>query len=357
MSKKVLIGMSGGVDSSVAALLLKEQGYETVGITFRLWQPPAQDEFGPSACCSQDDIQDARRVCQKIGIPHYVLNYQDLFRRKVVDRFVDSYQRGITPNPCIDCNRFIKFGAFAQKAREMGFDYIATGHYATVCQNPQTGRYELRRGKYDNKDQSYVLYSLTQEQLSMLLLPLADYSKEQVRALAQERQLEVSQKPDSQDICFIPDGDCTSFLERYTGQPGATGHFVDLQGNILGTHKGIWSYTIGQRKGLGISFGKPMFVAKIDPASGNITLAQDSDLYQNTLTATQCNWIACPPPTQPLRALVKIRYSHKGAPATIQPVDTQTVQVVFDEPQRAITPGQAAVFYHQDSLLGGGTIL
>ena len=260
MGQKIMVGMSGGVDSSVAACLLLRQGYDVTGVTFKLWDDPA----GDSGCCSADDVRDAAFVCEQLGIPHYVINYKELFREKVVAPFAEEYLHGRTPNPCINCNRYIKFGAFSHKLKELGFDLMATGHYARCGYNDATGRWELRRGIYPEKDQSYVLYNLTQEQLAMLRLPLGEYSKPQIRAIAEESGLVVAKKPDSQDICFVPDGDYPAFLRRWTGQELPKGRFIDENGIVLGENKGITHYTIGQRKGLGISLGCHAYVRRID---------------------------------------------------------------------------------------------
>ncbi len=356
MPKKVMVGMSGGVDSSVAALLLKQQGYDVVGVTFRLWS--ATDACPQeSGCCSIDDVNDAKYVCHTLGIPHYVFNYKELFREKVVDRFVQEYLAGRTPNPCIECNRSIKFSDIVLRAEAMGFDYVATGHYATIRQNPETGRYCLYRGKYDSKDQSYVLYCLTQAQLARTLMPLGEYSKEEVRRIAEENGLIVAKKPDSQDICFVPDGDYAGFIERYTGKTIPKGNFIDQDGHILGQHKGITHYTIGQRKGLGISLGKPVFVTDIDPKNNTVTLCEQEDsLFRTTLYADRLNFISVESLTEPARVMAKIRYAHKPSAATVFPPENGVARVEFDIPQRAATKGQAVVFFQQDQVLGGGTI-
>ena len=349
---RVLVGMSGGVDSSVAAWLLLRQGWEVAGATFRLWD--AGDE---AKCGSERNIADAASVCAQLGIPHYVVDYTGPFRQRVVEAFAQAYARGQTPNPCILCNRYIKLDAFSRKAREMGFDHIATGHYARTAHNPETGRWELLRGKYPEKDQSYVLYTLTQEQLEMLLLPLGEYSKPEIRQMAEEAGLKVAQKPDSQDICFVPDGDYAAFLRSYTGQDLIPGNFVDNAGRVLGPHKGLQCYTIGQRKGLGIALGKTMYVQAIDPRAGTVTLVEDEkELFDTRVTVEDLRLVALPSLKSPARAEVKLRYAHPPAPALLLPGEGGQATVLFDTPQRAATPGQAAVFYDGDRVLGGGTI-
>ncbi len=357
MKKRVIIGMSGGVDSSVAALLLKQQGYEVVGATFRLFNEGDLHLNGESRCCSLDDVNDARLVCDAIGIPHYVLNYKEMFREKVVDAFVRDYLAGVTPNPCIACNRYIKFEAFLQKAQSMGFDAVATGHYARIIKDEATGRWALYRASVLNKDQSYVLYHLNQQSLPSTLMPLGEYSKDQVRAIAQENGLVVSHKPDSQDICFVPDGDHAAFIERYTGTTPQAGVFTDRGGKVLGHHGGVQHFTIGQRKGLGISLGRPAFVVDINAATNTVVLGEEDEAFSDTLLAGDINMVSGEAVQAPFSCRAKIRYSHKEAPAVVSPAEDGCLKVVFDTPQRAITKGQSVVFYSGDEVLGGGTII
>ena len=354
MAQKIMVGMSGGVDSSVAAYLLKKQGYEVTGVTFKLWDDPTLE----SGCCSADDVRDAAYVCQQLGIPHYVLNYKDLFRQEVVGPFAEEYLRGRTPNPCISCNRYIKFGAFSHKLRELGFDLMATGHYACCGYNEATGRWELKRAIHPEKDQSYVLYNLTQEQLAMLRLPLGEYSKPEIRAIAEESGLVVAKKPDSQDICFVPDGDYNAFLRRWTGQELPAGQFVAEDGTVLGPNKGITHYTIGQRKGLGISAETRLFVSGKNMAENTVTVGLESALFHSSLLADEWNWIAAPPAVgQPLPCTARTRYHQPERPATATLLPDGRVRVDFAAPQRAIAPGQAVVLYNGESVIGGGTIL
>ena len=344
--------MSGGVDSSVSALLLQQQGYEVFGVTLRL---KPDEESTEGSCCSLEDVEDARRVCYKLGIEHVVFNFCELFRKEVIDYFAAEYAAGRTPNPCIACNRRIKFQAMLRRAEELGFDYIATGHYARRWKD-EDGRYRLRKAA-TGKDQSYVLYSLTQEQLARTLFPLGEYEKSRARALAQQAGLPVANKPDSQEICFVPDNDYAAFLERYTGKSPEPGGFVDQSGKILGTHRGITRYTVGQRKGLGISFGEPMYVTKIDAGKNQVVLGPEGSQYSSELTADDLNWIAFENLTGELEVEAKVRYQAHPAPAVLYPLENGRVQVRFREPQRSVTPGQAVVFYHGDEVLGGGTIL
>ena len=348
--KKILVGMSGGVDSSAAALILRDQGHEVAGLTFELWDSEA------GSCGTKNDVRDAAEVCRVLGIPHYVVDFRAEFRQQVMERFVRDYRNGLTPNPCVDCNRTIKFAAFAEKAKELGYDFIATGHYSRVDFDPADGRWHLTMGDDDSKDQSYVLWSLTQEQLSRMVLPLSAYRKEEIRELARQAGLPVFNKKDSQDICFIPDGDFAAFLCRYTGEEPPKGSFVDREGRVLGTHEGIWRYTIGQRRGLGIGFGQRMFVCGIDPEQNTVTLTSGEGLFRSILTAGEVNLIEVESLTGPVRVTAKIRYAARPAAALLTPLENGRVQLVFDEPQRAITPGQSVVFYQGRRVFGGGKI-
>lgn len=354
MSGRVLVGMSGGVDSSAAALLLQQQGYEVCGCTLRLHLDEPGFPPKPGGCCSYLDVQDARRVCYALGITHMVFNCTDLFGEKVVADFCAAYAAGRTPNPCIRCNRYLKFGAMLRRAQELGFDYIATGHYALVGQDPQSGRWQLRQSP-SAKDQSYVLYSLTQEQLAHTLLPLGPLTKAQVRALAERAGLPVAHKPDSQDICFVPDNDYAGFLSR-RGVAATPGDFVDQAGRVLGRHLGLIHYTVGQRKGLGIALGQPMYVLRLDPAKNQVVLGPEGSQLQSRICVQEMNWVSMPQPQAPLRVQVKIRYQARPAAALATPQADGSVRLHFDAPQRAPAPGQAAVLYSGDLLLGGGTI-
>ncbi len=355
MKKKVMLGMSGGVDSSVAALLLLDAGFDVTGVTLRLKPEQYMEPSKSGGCCSLDDIDDARRVAYKLGIEHIVFNFTNIFEKNVIDYFVAEYQQGRTPNPCIACNRHVKFNAMMKRAIELGFDYVATGHYAVIEQNEQK-RWLLKKAPAA-KDQSYVLYALTQFQLEHTLLPLASYTKPQIRALAQQAGLIVAHKPDSQEICFVPDKNYAGFIERYTGEKPIPGNFVDQNGTVLGTHKGITHYTIGQRKGLGMSFGEPMFVTKINAARNEVVLGKSGSQYANMLIAENVNWIGISKLAQPMRITAKTRYQASEAPAWLTPQKNGSVQVTFDEPQRSVTPGQAVVFYKGELVIGGGTII
>ncbi len=355
MNQTVMLGMSGGVDSSAAALILKKEGWDVTGVTLRL----KKDEFSvqprEGGCCTLDDVEDARRVAYKLGIPHHVFNFTDLFSKTVIDYFVTEYLHGRTPNPCIACNRYIKFDAMLHRAQTLGISHIATGHYARVEYDEGRGRWLLKRSQ-SSKDQSYVLYHLTQEQLSRTLFPLGDRPKEETRALAEEAGLCVAKKSDSQEICFVDDNDYAGFIQRYTGTVVPEGNFVDLEGNPIGRHKGIIHYTIGQRKGLGISFGQHMYVCGINAENNTITLGPDGSQMASALLAEDLNFISIPLLEKPMEVFAKPRYQAKPAKALITPCNSGQVRVEFESPQRSLTPGQAVVFYEGDIVVGGGTI-
>lgn len=355
MKKKVMLGMSGGVDSSVAALLLLRAGYEVTGVTMRLRPDEYMQQSASGGCCSLDDIDDARRVAYKLGIEHLVLNFTDVFQKDVIDYFAAEYAAGRTPNPCIACNRHVKFNVMLRRAMELDFDYVATGHYAVIEQNT-AGRWLLKKAPA-SKDQSYVLYSLTQYQLSHTLMPLGAYTKPQARAMAEEAGLPVAHKPDSQEICFVENNDYAGFIERYTGTKAPQGHFVDITGKVLGTHRGITHYTVGQRKGLGISFPEPMYVTGINPESNQIVLGREGSQYADSLIASDLNFIPFDTLKQETEVTAKVRYQAQPAAAKLIPLADQTVKVEFAQPQRSITPGQAVVFYDGDLVVGGGTIV
>lgn len=358
MSKKsVMLGMSGGVDSSVAAAVLLEQGYDVIGATMQIW--PDMDEERQKTeggCCSLSAVDDARRVANRLGIPYYVLNFKDVFEQKVISYFKDEYLKGRTPNPCIACNRYVKFDAMLRKAASMGIDYVATGHYAIVEYDEMRKRYLLKKSATDKKDQTYALYNLTQYQLERTLMPIGSYTKERVREIAREIGLTVANKPDSQEICFVEDNDYGRFISENTDHKIVPGDFVDTKGKVLGRHKGIVHYTIGQRKGLGITLGKPAFVIDIDVEKNRVVLGDDTEVFNNSLTAGDINFISIDELQDSMRVKAKIRYSAKEADALISPLEDNRVKVVFDSPQRAITPGQSVVFYDGDVVVGGGVI-
>ncbi len=352
---RVVVAMSGGVDSSVAAFLCQEAGHEVIGMTMQIW-PDAPEEVleREGGCCSLSAVEDARRVCSILGIPHYVTNLKREFEHEVIDEFVAEYSRGRTPNPCITCNKCLKFGHLLRRALELEADFVATGHYARVeCRG---GRYLLRKAADESKDQSYALYSLDQEQLAHARFPIGSLEKREVRAIAKERGLPTSEKPESQDICFITDGDYRDFLTGKKPAALSEGPIEDVHGRTLGTHPGIAHFTVGQRKGLGISSGKPMYVVSICPETNTLVVGTWEESLARGLHAGNCNWIEFDRPSGPFRAGARIRYKSSPAPALVTPVDGGAVEVSFDRPQRAVTPGQAVVFYHDDLVVGGGTI-
>ena len=352
--KKAMIAMSGGVDSSVAAWLMKRDGYDCMGVTMRLFAGEDSCERKGHTCCSLDDVEDARSVARQLGIPYFVFNFTEDFGTQIMDRFVCAYENGFTPNPCIDCNRYMKFEKLMKRAKELDYDYVVTGHYARI--EEQDGEFLLKKAIDEKKDQSYVLYSLTQEQLAHTLFPLGGMTKPQIREMAEEQGLINARKHDSQDICFVPDGDYAGFIERYTGKSFEPGNFVDQEGHVLGQHKGIICYTIGQRKGLGIAFGYPVFVTEIRPETNEVVLGSDKDVYTNRLYANQLNFMALSDIEEPVRLKAKIRYSHAGSCCTVRRTGADEICCEFEEPVRAVTPGQAVVLYDGDYVAGGGVI-
>lgn len=356
MAEKVLVAMSGGVDSSVAAYLLQQQGYECIGVTMRLYENETAGIPRGHTCCSLDDVEDARAVAYDLGMPYYVLNFTEEFDEKVIRKFVQVYQNGGTPNPCIDCNRYLKFDHLLNRARELGCDYIATGHYVQRWQD-ENGRWGLRKNDDPGKDQSYVLYSLTQDQLAHTLFPLGGMHKDAVRAIAEEQGLCNARKHDSQDICFVPDGDYAGFIRRWTGKEFSPGAFVGTQGEVYGAHKGLIHYTVGQRKGLGLSFPQPMFVKELDVENNQVVLAKAEELFSREVVARDINLIAADSLEKPWRVKARIRYRQQEQPATVVQTGPDEVHVTFDQPQRAVTPGQALVLYDGDTVVGGGKIV
>jgi tRNA-specific 2-thiouridylase len=345
---RVAIAMSGGVDSSVAAALLKQDGHDVIGVTMRIM---------PSDNNSTHAETDAANVARRLGIPHHVLDFRDIFARQIIDYFCREYSLGRTPNPCILCNKYIKFGALWEKASKMGADFLATGHYARIEKDNSSGKLLLKKGQDRRKDQSYFLCQLTQEQLSHVLFPIGQLTKDKVRRIAAELGLPVASRPESQEICFIPDDNHASFLKNYMPQAARPGPILDELGNILGQHRGITSYTIGQRKGLGIAAAKPLYVTAIEPASNTVVVGTKEQTYASELVAGNLNWIAIPAPEHSIKVKARVRYRHPEAEAIITPQDNNTVYVKFAEPQMAITPGQAVAFYDGDTVIGGGTII
>ena len=356
MKPRAMIAMSGGVDSSVAAFLMTERGYDCIGATMKLFRNEDVGVPQGHTCCSLDDVEDARQVAQTLGMPHYVFNFSDRFKEEVIDRFVDAYENGQTPNPCIDCNRFLKFDKLFTRAREANCDCVVTGHYARIERDEPTGRWLLKKAVDTNKDQSYVLYSMTQEQLAHTQFPLGGMTKPEVRAIAEAHGFLNAHKHDSQDICFVQNGSYADFIEDYTGRHYPPGNFVTRDGRIVGQHRGIIRYTVGQRKGLGLALPEPLYVCAVDPTANTVTLGTNDDLFTTTLTANDLNLIAVPRIEQPTRLKAKVRYRQPEQWATVVQTDDDTLSLTFDEPQRAITRGQSVVLYDGDVVVGGGTI-
>ena len=354
--KRALIAMSGGVDSSVAAYLMKAQGFDCMGVTMKLFTDDGDSMPRAHSCCSLDDVEDARSVAYALGIPYHVFNFSERFEEDVINRFISSYENGITPNPCIDCNRYLKFDGLYRRAAALSYDYVVTGHYAGIVKDTGTGRLLLKKAADDTKDQSYVLYTLTQEQLAHTLFPLGGMEKTRAREIAEEQGFINAKKHDSQDICFVQDGDYAGFIEKRTGKSFPAGDFIDRNGQILGRHRGVIHYTIGQRRGLGLAFPEPMYVCAIDPVRNTVMLSPESGLYSDRLIAHDINLISVPRIEGEMRIKAKIRYRQREQWATVTQPEEDTLLVVFDEPQRAITKGQSVVLYDGDTVVGGGTI-
>lgn len=354
--KTVVVGMSGGVDSSVAAWLLKKQGYDVIGVTMQIWQEEgretAEEEGG---CCGLSAVDDARRVAGALGIPHYVMNFREEFKTCVIDYFIQEYLQGRTPNPCIACNRYVKWESLLKRSMDIGADYIATGHYAKV-ERLKSGRYALRTSISGEKDQTYALYNLTQEQLARTLMPVGDYSKEEIRKMAGDIGLSVAGKPDSQDICFVPDGDYGSYVQEHAEREILPGNFVLPDGTVVGQHRGIAYYTVGQRKKLGLSLGRPAFVLEIRPEDNEIVVGSGEESMSSCVRAKNVSFMSVSDLEEPLRVWAKIRYNHKGAWCIVEKTGKDEILCTFDEPVRAVAPGQAVVLYDGEYVLGGGTI-
>lgn len=358
--KKVVVGMSGGVDSSVAAYLLKEQGYDVIGVTMQIWQDEDEERQQESGgCCGLSAVDDARRVANQLGIPYYVMNFKKEFKEQVIDYFIDEYRKGRTPNPCIACNRYVKWETLLHRSMSIGADYIATGHYAKVARL-DNGRYSLKVAKSTGKDQTYALYNLTQEQLSRTLMPVGDYEKDEIRKIAENISLRIASKPDSQDICFVPDNDYARFIEENSDIKFAKGDFVDTYGRVIGEHKGITHYTVGQRKGLGLALGEPAFVTRIDADKNQVVIGSSTDVMDRALIANKLNWMSIAEPKigEEIELRAKIRYSHKGEDCIVRLKGKDIAEIEFLNPVRAVTPGQAVVLYDKDGYVaGGGSIL
>ena len=353
---RAMIAMSGGVDSSVAALLMKRSGYDCAGVTMRLYRSPGMEQGSAKSCCSDADEEDAAYVCWQLGIPFESLCCTREFENAVIGNFIREYEAGRTPNPCIVCNRCLKFDRLLEFARERGFDCLVTGHYARITGGAGSGRWQLRKARDESKDQSYVLYMLSQEQLAHLRFPLGDLSKAEVRAIAEGAGLVTASKHESQDICFIPDGDYGAFLQRWTGRRDPEGEILDPDGRVIGRHRGAVRYTIGQRRGLGVAAEHPLYVMAKDMEKHTVTVGPESALYSRELTAEDFNWLSIPEPDRPIRVTARTRYRQKENAAAVWPLEGSRVRLVFDRPQRAVTPGQALVLYDGDLVLGGGTI-